>query len=214
MTARRMKLIGNENSACTRSVLMVLKEKNTPVEFVSIDLGTGAHKSDEHLSLNPFGKVPVLIHGDLTLYESQAINRYLEAILPGISLIPQGRQDIARMDQWLSVDSSYFTPQAYTLVWQKLFLPMYGGQTDQAVVKEAEEKLNAIYAAMDRAIGEEGRFLVGDSLSLADLAFVQYTDYILKAQSESIVFNYENVRRWWYGLTQRESYKDPLSVIL
>lgn len=84
MTALSMKLIGNENSACTRSVLMVLREKNTPVEFVSIDLATGAHKSDEHLRLNPFGKVPVLIHGDLTLYESQAINRYLEAILLGL----------------------------------------------------------------------------------------------------------------------------------
>ncbi|RON06639.1 hypothetical protein BK659_20325 [Pseudomonas brassicacearum] len=207
-----MILIGNESSACTRSVLMVLAEKNTPVEFISVDLSTGAHKADEHLALNPFGKVPVLLDGEVKIYESQAINRYLDARLPGISLVPKDLAALAKMDQWLSVDACYFTPPAYSVVFQKIFLPMFGGQSDLSIIQEAEEKLKAVYSAMDKTL-ENSSFLAGEELTLADLAFVQYTDYLLQAKCESVVFAHDNIRRWWHALSQRASYKNPLAMI-
>lgn len=207
-----MKIYGNEQSACTRSVLMVFAEKNTPVEFVSIDLAKGENRSEEHLKRNPFGKIPVLETKHQVAYEAQAINRYLDKKLPGISLTPEDDELKLRMDKWMSIDCSYFTPQAYIVVLNKIFLPMFGGQPDQAAIKEASEVLKVIYKAMHDEL-ENSEYLAGDEVSLADISFVQYTDYLLKAQCESIVFEHENVRRWWHKMTQRDSYTKLLDVI-
>ncbi len=207
-----MKIYGNEQSACTRSVLMVLTEKKTPVEFVNIDLAKGENKTEEHLKRNPFGKIPVLETEHQTVYEAQAINRYLDNKLDGIKLTPESDELKLRMDKWMSIDSSYFTPQAYTVVLNKIFLPMFGGETNEAAVKEACEVLKVIYKTMHDEL-EKSEYLAGDEVSLADISFVQYTDYLLKAQCESVVFEHENVRRWWHKMTQRESYSKLLDVI-
>ncbi len=207
-----MKIFGNEQSACTRSVLMVLAEKNTPVEFVNIDLAKGENRSEEHLKRNPFGKIPVLETQHQVVYEAQAINRYLDKKLPGISLTPEDDELKLRMDKWMSIDSSYFTPQAYIVVLNKIFLPMFGGQPDEAAIKEASDALNVIYKTMNGEL-ENSEYLAGDEVTLADISFVQYTDYLLKAQCESIVFDHENVRRWWHKMTQRDSYTKLLDVI-
>lgn len=207
-----MRLYGNRNSACTRSVLMVLAEKGVSVDFVDLDLSKGENRSESHLMLNPFGKIPVLEDDSMTLYESQGINRYLDAILPGIQLTPSDVRCRARMDQWLCIDSSYFMPQAFNVVLQKIFLPMMGGETDHAVVGAAEENLKVVYRAMDAAL-EHSTYLAGEQVSLADLAFVQYTDFLLQAKCENLIFGHEIVRRWWHLMAQRESYKNPLQTI-
>lgn len=207
-----MKLFGNKHSACTRSVLMVLAEKCHPVSFEEVDLSKGEHKSEAHLLLNPFGKVPVLVDAELKLYESQAINRYLDAVLPGPSLTPAEPKACALMDQWLSIDSAYFLPQAYQVVLQKMFVPMMGGESDQAIIGAAEEKLRTVYQVMDATLAASP-YLAGSELTLADLAFVQYTDFLLQCKCEHLVFSFEHVRGWWHRMSQRDSYKNPLSAI-
>lgn len=207
-----MKIYGNDQSACTRTVLMVLAEKKTPVEFVNIDLAKGENKTEEHLKRNPFGKIPVLETKTQTVYEAQAITRYLDKTLEGIQLTPKDNELSLRMDQWMSIDSSYFTPQAYNVVFNKIFLPMFGGETNEVVVNESCEALKIIYKSMNDEL-EKSEYLAGDEVSLADISFVQYTDYLLKAQCETIVFEHENVRRWWHKMTQRDSYKKLLDVI-
>lgn len=207
-----MKIYGNEQSACTRSVLMVLAEKNTPVEFVSIDLAKGENRTEEHLKKNPFGKIPVLETEHQVVYEAQAINRYLDKKLAGISLTPESDELKLQMDKWMSIDSCYFTPQAYIVVLNKIFLPMFGGEPDESAIKEASEVLKIVYKTMHDEL-ENSEYLAGNDVSLADISFVQYTDYLLQAKCENIVFEHENVRRWWHKMSQRDSYTNLLNVI-
>src|SRR5437867_1824582 len=136
-----MKLYGNPFSTCTRKVLCTLAEKNQKAEFVTIELAKGEQKTPEHLARQPFGVVPVLEDGSFSLYESRAIARYLDWKFPTPPLSPQKLEDRARMEQWISVEMSNFTPIAMKIIAQKMFMPMRGKQTDMNIVNEARDNL-------------------------------------------------------------------------
>lgn len=77
-TKQTIKLHGMAMSTCTRRVRCVLEEMNLPYEIVLVDLAKGEHKQPAHLSIQPFGQVPVLEDIDGTkIFESRAIMRYL-----------------------------------------------------------------------------------------------------------------------------------------
>src|SRR5271154_4010775 len=69
-----------------RAVLATLEEKSASYRLAP--LAPGAHRSAEHLARHPFGRVPVLEHGAFSLYETQAILRYLDRTLPSPALTP------------------------------------------------------------------------------------------------------------------------------
>src|SRR5450631_3707882 len=76
-----------------RAVLAALEEKAATYRLVPVAPGT--FRSPEHLARHPFGRVPVLEHNGFSLYESQAILRYLDRLLPAPALTPrrlQGRR--------------------------------------------------------------------------------------------------------------------------
>ena len=66
--------------------------------------------SPAHLALHPFDRVPILQHGDFTLYETSAIVAYLEEMFPTPSLQPDTAQGRALMNQWISAVNSYYYP--------------------------------------------------------------------------------------------------------
>ena len=67
----------------------------------------GAAKSPEHLARHPFGRVPVLEHDGFMLYETQAILRYLDRVLPQPALTPADPRRAARMDQVMNINDWY-----------------------------------------------------------------------------------------------------------
>jgi glutathione S-transferase len=79
-----------------RAVLAALHEKGVPYRFSMVT--PGALRSPEHLARHPFGRVPVLEH-DGFIYETQAILRYLDRVLPQPALTPADPKRAARMDQ-------------------------------------------------------------------------------------------------------------------
>src|SRR5581483_7500450 len=88
-----------------RAVLATLIEKNAAFRLVPV--APGSMKSQPHLSLHPFGRVPVLDHDGFQLYETQAILRYLDRVLPTPALTPAYTQAAARMDQLLGICDWY-----------------------------------------------------------------------------------------------------------
>ena len=65
-------------------------------DLVPVNIMEGEGAQPEHLARHPFGKIPVLDHGDLRLFETGAITRYLNDTLPGKSLVPGNARDRAR----------------------------------------------------------------------------------------------------------------------
>ena len=88
-----------------RSVLVALEEKGVHARLAPV--APGSFRSVEHLARHPFGKVPVLEHGDFTLYECAAILRYIDRILPQPPLTPANPQSAARMDQLMNINDWY-----------------------------------------------------------------------------------------------------------
>ncbi len=97
-------IIGMPRSSLTRAVRIACLEKEIAFEFSSRNVQTpGLPPTPEVLDKNPFGKVPVLIHGAFVLYETAAICRYIDDNFSGPLLRPVSAQKVARMNQWISL---------------------------------------------------------------------------------------------------------------
>ena len=81
---------------------MVLEELGVPYELVLVDRTNNAHHSPEYLKLNPNGKIPVLVDGELVLYETAAITLHLADTHAGAGLAPPlGTPERAHFYKWL-----------------------------------------------------------------------------------------------------------------
>ena len=83
-------IYGPAISTYVRTVRLVCEEKGAHYELVEVDIMQGGNKTPEHLARHPFGRVPAFEHDGFKLYETSAITRYLDAVLPGPSLTPAG----------------------------------------------------------------------------------------------------------------------------
>src|SRR5246127_2695557 len=115
-----------------RSVLATLEEKGAP--YRQMPLPPGSSKSPEHLARHPFGRVPVLEHDGFMLYETQAILRYLDRVLPAPALTPSDPGSAARMDQVMNVNDWYlFQGVGNVIVFHRVVGPrVMGLKTDEA----------------------------------------------------------------------------------
>ena len=206
-----MKIYGDPNSTCTRKVLTTLYERNAPFEIVPVVLATGAHKRPEHLARQPFGQIPVLDDGDFILYESRAIIRYLDQVLPGAPLTPSDAKGRALMEQWISIETSNFTPHAMAILYQLYFGPMRGNQPDPAKVDEGRTKLAKAVEVLDRHLAR-GPYVLGEAFSLADICFMPYVEYLTQTAAKDAVLDHANVAAWWKRASARASWEKVKST--
>jgi glutathione S-transferase len=201
-----MKLFAHPMSTCTRKVITTLEEKQAKYELVLVDLMTGAHKAPDHTSRQPFGQVPAIEDGDFRLYESRAIIRYLDETLPGVSLTPKDPKGRALMEQWISVETSNFTPHAMTLIYQLYFGPMRGTAPDAAKIEEGRTKLAPALAVLEKQLAR-GPHLLGEAFTLADICFMPYVEYVVSTEAKDTILSSPNVAAWWKRVSERPSWK-------
>ena len=109
-----------------RSVLATLEEKRAPYRLAPV--APGATKTPEYLALHPFGRVPVLEHDGFRLYETQAILRYLDRVLPQPSLTPADVKRAARMDQAMNINDWYlFHGVGNVIIFHRMIAPQLHG---------------------------------------------------------------------------------------
>src|SRR6185295_10498549 len=100
-----------------------------------------AYRSEKHLKLHPFGKMPVMQHGDIVLYETTAIAHYLDRAFSGPALQPLEPRAQAEMLRWISIVNSYVFPIMNRFTKERLVKPAWGFETDQAFIASAQEPL-------------------------------------------------------------------------
>ncbi len=201
-----MKLYGNPGSTCTRKVLATFAEKGVTPEFELIDLGKGDHKKPEFVARQPFGQVPVLDDNGFVLYESRAIIRYLDEVLPGASLTPKDPKGRATMEQWISIETSNFTPHAMGIIYQLVFGPMRKVEPDLAKVAASKEKLSICCDILEKQLAK-GPHLLGDNFSLADICYMPYVQYLMPTSEADVITSRPNLAAWWKTVSERASWK-------
>ena len=198
MTA--IKIHGMPPSTFTRTVRLACHEKGIDHELVQA-------MPSEVGALNPFHKIPVMVHGDFTLYESTAIVRYLDRAFPGPKLWPDDSRQAAICDRWVSaICNSLVGSALHYLAARFGFFSL-----PPEMVARHLERTRELMPVFDRQLGQS-RFLAGENVTAADLFLLPIFFYFpempeLKAIGETV----PNCVRWAREMGGRPSVKatDP-----
>ena len=182
-------LFGFPRSVYVQMAGLVLTHKE--VQYTFHDLET-AMNTPAHLALHPFERVPILRHGDFTLYETAAIVGYVDDVFDGSKLSPNGSQLRARMNQWIGAVNSYYYPyMIYHVSHERNVFPQLGIEPDEKVVEHALPKVEVCLQVMERELADGKEFMLGPQLSLADF----YLLPIIR-QSNGRALLFALLRRW------------------
>jgi len=165
-----MKLYYSPLSSNSRKARLAAALLDIPLELVNVELPKGEQRRPEYLTINPMGKVPVLVDGDLVLPESAAIMIYLADSKPGNTLYPAQRRARAEVNRWLFWAANHWSPAGAALAYEKVLKPRFFNQEPDPVQIQRQEKLLADLAqVLDAQLGEHP-WVAGSTLTLADLA--------------------------------------------
>lgn len=160
-------------------------------------------RSDAYRCLHPFARMPVLQDGDVVVFETSAIGRYLSDSYGQGCLVPADPREAIRMEQWVSAANCYVIPDTA----QKFLFPLiFQEEPDMAAIEEAKPLLRAHYETLDKAL-EGRRYLAGDSVSLADILLAPLLHTVGGLPGGMPLFdNLQNLGRWWEAVSARPSF--------
>jgi glutathione S-transferase len=147
---------------------MLLEELGVPFELKLVDRTRDAHKSPEYLKLNPNGQIPVLVDGDLVLYEAAAICLHLADTHPHAGFAPAlGSIERAHFYKWLMWLTN--TLQATLMAWH---YPDRRADTPDAVAQvkaRAEASIGGMLDQLDAELARHGQpWLLGERFTALD----------------------------------------------
>ncbi len=184
----RPTLYGTSQSRALRSIWAI---EETGIEYTHVPTHYFKDsKTDEYMAINPNGRIPALVDGDLHLFESMAINLYLTKHYGG-ALYPQDAPGEAQAWQWSVWAISEIEPLQMQVVIQRLFVPE--DKRDATVIDNAIEGLQRPLKVLDAHL--DGReYLLGDAFTVADINLAGVMNLMRMVSID--VAGHANVQRW------------------
>lgn len=173
-------------SGHSHRVELMLSLLNLPYELVELDRASNEHKQPAFLTMNPFGQVPVIQDGEVTLADSNAILVYLVSKYDEGKWLPREPLAAAKVQRWLSVAAGELANGPAKARAAILFkLPM--------AVEEVIAHSHELFAVMESEL-EKTPFLAGETPTLADIANYTYTAYA--PEGNISLEPYPHLRQW------------------
>ena len=185
-TFSKVHIHGFAPSTYTRTARIVCIEKGVWHELVPLDF-----RSENHVRLHPFLKMPALTHGNVRLYETLAICSYVNRAFPGPALMPEDPIEHARALQWISVGIDY------------LYRDFVQALRSEAVPSEASDRIGESLGLLETEL-EGHRYLAGPTLSLADFFIAPMLDLAIE---RGAAVPGSATRRWLAELKERPSFR-------
>ncbi len=178
---------------------MVLHEKGVDFDVHEVDL---SNKSEEFLSVSPYGKVPVLSVNGTSLYESNIVNEYLDEVYGSPKLMPENPEERASVRSWMAFADDYFFPSVFGV----RVGPQRGYSEER--IRGAKETLLDALSRLEQQLEGRQQYLAGE-YTLADIAHAG-NFHRLREMAENgdvTLHKYPNVTAWMGRVEGQESYK-------
>jgi glutathione S-transferase len=186
-----------------RRVVSLLEEARLSYELRHVAMGEGEHRSERYLAINPNHQVPTLLDGDLKIFESNAILRYLCHKHSLAQWYPQAPRERAYVDQWLDWNQCRLSPAVVDVVLNAVFL---GSRGDQQAIDRGRSMLNEVMPLLAGAL-EKQPFVAGLQPTIADLSLASS---IYQLSLASITPAEPSTRRWLERIHQIDGFRKSL----
>ena len=197
---------GVPGSPYVRIALLGLEEKGADWRLAPMSFGAG--RSPEHLAMQPFGRIPILDHGDFRLYETQAILRYLDRIIPHPPLTPADPKAEARMNQLCGIVDWHVMPDISAgITFGRLVAPKFGVPVDEAKIQACIPRAKIVVDEIARLMGDQP-YLTGPAVTIADLMLIPHLTYLAEtSEGEAMLAPHAGLRAWIKRMDERPSLK-------
>jgi glutathione S-transferase len=196
-------VFGASYSVYVKAVRLTLWAKEVPYDRVDVDVFAPGGPPAEYLSRHPFGRVPSFEHGQLRMYETAPICRYIDEAFEGPRLQPSAPAARAVMGQAVSIMDSY----AYrSLVWgiyvERIDRPRRGLAPDPDKIEAARQLATTCLSALE-SLAPTGDWLAGDVLSLADLhSAPMFVLFMMTPDARELMEPNRRLATWWRRINE------------
>jgi glutathione S-transferase len=203
MLPTMVRILGKATSINVRKVLWTCAELGLDVERE--DWGSGFRPPDApaFLALNPNGLVPVLVDGDVVLWESNTICRYLAGREGREDLLPRAPAARARVEQWMDWQATDLNS-----AWRTAFMALVRQSPqhqDPQAVQASVAAWNRLMALLDRQLARSAAFVTGPTFTLADVVLgLSANRWFMTPMERSSL---PAVDAWFHRLDQREAFR-------
>lgn len=192
-----VKLYFHSQSTYSRRVRICAREKNIALEEVHVAMEKLEHKKREFLTINPFGRVPVLEHNGYILRESGAILVYLDALFPEVPLIPPDAKKKALCHQYMTNADVDFARHCDLIYFPRRFLPETRWPHEE--MKKALKALKRNIEIFSNELGDKPYLL--EEFSMADICFIPFLQFFALTELTLPA----NLEKWAQSLLGRDS---------
>jgi len=201
-----LQIIGGPQSNYVRVARIACSEKGVPYTLVSVMPHT-----PEVDAIHPFGKIPVMRHGDVTISESRAICYYIDHAFDGPDLSPRWPVEGARTEEWISLVNTTIDPLLVRQYLAAYFFPRTAdGRPNRVAIGAALSKMEEHFAVLDRAVARTG-YLVGDTFTLADMNLLPILFFMDKLpESRAMLSRSGNLKAYAERHRARPSLRDTV----
>jgi glutathione S-transferase len=234
-----LKLFHNDMSVCAQKVRMLLCAKKLEWESEHLDIRGGDQHKPEFRALNPKGLIPVLVHDDKVILESNVIVEYLEDVFPQHPMMPTAADQRAQVRWWMvQLDAGLHVHVAtisFCLAFR--YQVMERCPTDAAMAEfinnipdperrafmedtlpngTQSTRLKFAVAAYSKLLNDmskalkDGGFLVGNTMSAADIAYIPYIDRLEQLGLSEWWSDKPEIKSWAENIRSDGAYKEGI----
>jgi len=202
-----LKIWGRASSSNVQKVLWCCAELDLPFERVDHGGPFGGNRDPEYLRLNPNGLVPTVIDGDLVMWESNTICRYLAATRGGEHLYPPDPAARTHVERWMDWQLSVVAAPMGQLLFG--LIRTKPEALDHAAIEAARRRAIAAWTIVDDALKDQP-YLAGQALSLAEIVLGTqiYRWFNFSIERPALA----NLHAWYQRLAKRPGFRKHIEV--
>jgi glutathione S-transferase len=203
-----LKVWGRKTSSNVQKVMWAIGDLGLAHERVDIGGSFGGNKEGPYLTMNPNGLVPTLEDGDVMIWESNSIVRYLATKYGAGTLEPADLKSRALASQWMDWQLSVVGPAIFGAFWGLIRTPPE--KRDAAAIAASQQKTTEAMKIFDANLSTHA-YAAGDSFSMGDIPVG-----IMVYRFRQLVPNrppLPNLERWYAQIEKRPGFRDHVAAV-